>query len=87
MLAASLSAGLIAVPESLHKGTDSSPWTLTAYADNRTAVVNVDRLNVRSGPGTSYSKVTTLTAGTAVTVTGETTGSDGYVWYSISYSG
>ncbi|MDD5833547.1 MAG: SH3 domain-containing protein [Clostridiales bacterium] len=63
----------------------SSPFSLTAYAQNRQASVNTDRLNVRSGPGTSYSKVATLTAGTAVTVTGETKGSDGYTWYSISF--
>ena len=58
--------------------------TLTAYAD-QAAMVNTDTLNVRSGPGTSYSKVTTLTAGTAVTVTGETAGTDGYTWYSINF--
>lgn len=58
---------------------------MTAYAENISATVNTDRLNVRSGPGTSYSKVATLGAGTAVTVTSETNGSDGYVWYAISY--
>lgn len=58
---------------------------MTAYAENISATVNTDRLNVRSGPGTSYSKVATLGAGTAVTVTSETKGSDGYVWYAISY--
>ncbi len=62
-------------------------FTLNSYADTGSAVINTDRVNVRSGPGTSYSKVTTLTAGTAVTVTSETKGSDGYTWYQISYSG
>ena len=59
-------------------------FTLTAYAD-QAAMVNTDTLNVRSGPGTSYSKVATLTGGTAVTVTGETAGTDGYTWYSINF--
>ena len=83
LLAFNLCAGLIAVPD--FAGREA--FSLTSYADNRSAVVNSDRLNVRSGPGTSNSKVATLNAGTAVTVTGETTGSDGYVWYKISWSG
>ena len=83
MLSLSLCTGLIAVPEFAGR----SQLTLTSYADSRTAVINSDRVNVRSGPGTSNSKVATLTAGTAVTVTGETQGSDGYVWYKISWNG
>ena len=59
--------------------------TLTSYADNGSGFVNTDRLNVRSGPGTSYDKVATLGAGTQVTILGETTGSDGYQWYNISF--
>ncbi len=83
MLSLSLCTGLIAVPEF----AGSSQLTLISYADSRSAVINTDRVNVRSGPGTSNSKVATLTAGTAVTVTGETKGSDGYTWYSISWNG
>ena len=67
--------------------SNTGSFTLISYADSRAAVINTDRVNVRSGPGTSNSKVTTLTAGTAVTVTGETKGQDGYTWYQISYSG
>ena len=68
-------------------GAENLGFALTSYADNRSAVVNIDRLNVRSGPGTSSSKVAVLTSGTAVTVTGETKGSDGYTWYKIAWSG
>ena len=62
------------------------PGMITSYAENISASVNTDKLNVRSGPGTSYSKVATLGAGTAVTITSETKGSDGYTWYGISFS-
>ena len=46
-----------------------------------------DGVNVRSGAGTSYGVVMSLNGGTVVTVTGSTKGSDGYVWYAISYGG
>ena len=62
-------------------------FTFISYADNKTAIVNTDRVNVRSGPGTSNSKVATLTAGTGITVTGEVKGNDGYTWYKISWNG
>lgn len=51
----------------------------------RSATINASSLNVRSGPGTSYSRVAKLTRGTAVTVTNETTGSDGRIWYQIRF--
>ncbi|MGL5434388.1 MAG: SH3 domain-containing protein [Lachnospiraceae bacterium] len=60
---------------------------LTAYAyTERTATVNASTLNVRSGPGTSNSQVAKLAKGTAVTVIGETTASDGKLWYQIRFS-
>lgn len=55
-----------------------------AYTE-RDAVVTGDVVNVRTGPGTSYSKVIQLTQGTKVTVTDEATASDGKVWYKIKY--
>lgn len=82
-LTALVTAFSFAAPAFLSAG---APWQLTVYAATA-AVVNTDRLNVRSGPGTSYGKVATLGAGTQVSVTSETTGSDGYTWYAISYSG
>lgn len=60
---------------------------LTAYAyTERTATVNASTLNVRSGAGTSYSQVTQLAKGASVTVIGETTSSDGKLWYQIRFS-
>ncbi len=47
------------------------------------ATVNASSLNVRSGPGTGYSAITTLSRGTAVTVIDETMASDGRKWYQI----
>ncbi len=60
----------------------------TSYAYTaRSAVINASSLNVRSGPGTNYSRAARLTRGTAVTVINETTGSDGRVWYQIRFTG
>ncbi len=49
--------------------------------------VGSDTLNVRSGPGTSYSKIDELSTGTTVTIIGEDHASDGALWYQIRYSG
>ena len=48
------------------------------------AVVNCDALNMRSGAGTNYSVVTTLTKNTAVTITAEAKDSNGTLWYKIT---
>lgn len=48
------------------------------------AVVNCDALNMRSGAGTNYSVVTTLSKNTAVTITGEAKDSNGTTWYKIT---
>ncbi len=60
---------------------------IVSRADERAAVVNATTLNVRSGAGTGFSLVDKLTNGAAVAVIGETTGSDGMVWYRIRFSG
>lgn len=57
-----------------------------AYTE-RSASVNASTLNVRSGPGTSYSSVGKLAQGTAITVIGESTASDGKLWYQIRFTG
>lgn len=57
-----------------------------AYME-RSATVNASSLNVRSGPGTTYSIVTKLTSGAAVTVIDEKTASDGALWYQIRVKG
>ncbi len=52
----------------------------------KTGVVDVDdSLNVRSGPGTSYSRIGTLTDGQVVRIVGEGNASDGTLWYQIKY--
>lgn len=48
----------------------------------RTGTVTASTLNVRSGPGTSYSIVTTVSSGTAVTILEERP-----YWYRITWSG
>ncbi len=48
--------------------------------------MNATSLNVRSGPGTTYSIVTKLTNGASVSVTDEKNGSDGALWYQIRVS-
>lgn len=50
----------------------------------RTGVLNTggSSLNLRSGPGTSYTKVTSIPAGAVLTITAEESG-----WYAVSYGG
>ena len=64
---------------------NENPWVIYAET-NRAATVNATSLNVRSGPGTGNSVVKQLLYGTAVTVTEETTGSDGKRWYKIRFT-
>ena len=64
-----------------------SPY-INAYAyTEKAATVNATSLNVRSGPGTTYSVVTKLTNGASVTVTDEKNAADGALWYQIRVSG
>ena len=63
--------------------TDS--LVLKSQAASWTGYVNADRMNVRSGPGTTYSAVGVLTDNAQVAVISETRGNDGYTWYQISY--
>jgi beta-N-acetylglucosaminidase/uncharacterized protein YraI len=64
-----------------------SPY-INAYAyTEKAATVNATSLNVRSGPGTTYSVVTKLTNGASVTVIDEKNASDGALWYQIRVSG
>ena len=55
------------------------------YAAGETAVVAADLLNVRSGPGTGYSRIGSLTEGKTFVVTGSAKDSSGVVWYKFSY--
>ena len=65
--------------------TDGWFHPMTSYAS--TARANATSLNVRSGPGTTYSIAGKLTNGKTVTVLGQTTGSDGKTWSQIRFTG
>lgn len=58
---------------------------LPVYADTQTGTVTASSLSIRTGPGTSYSLITTLTNGTKVAVTGSAAAADGTTWYKISF--
>lgn len=64
----------------------SLPYIESYAYTERSATVNASSLNVRSGPGTTYSVVTKLTNGAAVTVIDEKTASDGALWYQIRFN-
>jgi len=53
---------------------------------SQVATIKASNVNVRSGPGTNYSKLTQLKLGAQVMVTDEQTGSDGSTWCSILYN-
>lgn len=79
--AAFLLALLLAVNACLGYVTNISSYAYTA----RSATVKATSLNVRSGPGTSYSIVAKLTSGAAVTVIDEKKASDGALWYQLRF--
>ncbi len=51
-----------------------------------TVTTSSSPLNVRSGPGTSYSKLGTLAKGSSVTITGSSKDKNGKVWYQYQFS-
>lgn len=57
-----------------------------AYAEKQGTII-ASSLNVRSGPGTGNVSIARLANGTAVTVIGEDTASDGVLWYKIRFTG
>ncbi|MBQ6632768.1 MAG: SH3 domain-containing protein [Ruminococcus sp.] len=56
-----------------------------AFAADQTGKVTADVLNIRSGAGTNYGVVGTVTYGKTVTVTGSAKDGSGNVWYKIKY--
>lgn len=52
-----------------------------------TVYVTSDTLNVRSGPGTGYSIIDTISYGTNGLIIDGPVSADGYVWYEIEYVG
>lgn len=57
-----------------------------SYAAGETAKVTASELYVRSGAGTSYSKIGTLKKGKTFTVTGTAKDKSGVKWYKFKYS-
>lgn len=57
-----------------------------AYTEKQGTII-ASSLNVRSGPGTGNASIARLANGTAVTVIGEDTASDGVLWYKIRFTG
>jgi beta-N-acetylglucosaminidase/uncharacterized protein YraI len=83
MLIISIIAGLFAY---------FTPKTTYAY-EQKSGIVKVDDvLNVRTGPGTSYGKLTSngsnvrLANGTALTIIGEEYATDGSKWYQVKFT-
>ncbi len=60
-------------------------FSMVSLADTA-AIVTATSLNVRSGPGTTNKAVGKLNYGASVNVMGQTTGSDGKVWYQIRFN-
>lgn len=61
---------------------------MTAFAaETTTLTVTGDVVNVRSGAGTSYSKVTTVTQSTVLTSLGTAKDSSGTTWYKVKVNG
>ncbi|NLD20277.1 MAG: SH3 domain-containing protein [Clostridiales bacterium] len=56
------------------------------YADGETGKVATDVLNVRSGAGTNYSRIGTITQGKTFTVTGTAKDSYGVTWYKFTFN-
>lgn len=50
------------------------------------SITGGDNVRVRPDASTSGSFITTVSNGTAITVTGQATGTDGYVWYLVKFS-
>ncbi len=57
-----------------------------AYAAGETGKVTASELNVRSGAGTSYSKIGTLKKGKTFTITGSAKDKAGTKWYKFKYN-
>lgn len=73
-------------------GTNLSGWVASQYlgagggspwAPGTAVSVSVDRLNLRTGAGTSYQVIRAYSRGTSATVTGNGTWANGYLWVPV----
>lgn len=67
-------------------GSGSETTNTEIALTNKKATVKEGPLNVRSGPGTSYSKLGQLAKGKTVTLVSKVTTSAGTVWYKYKYN-
>ncbi len=56
-----------------------------AYAE-KTGVLTGTNVNVRTGPGTEYSRITQVNTGQQVTIVGEATATTGNLWYQVRFT-
>lgn len=59
--------------------------TAVTAMTSQSATIKADSVNVRSQASTSANAVATVKKGTAITLTGTATGTDGKKWYQVSY--
>lgn len=59
---------------------------LTTVCEEKRGYVTDDNVNVREGAGTDYDKVTQLSTGHELTITGESTTAEGVLWYRIVFT-
>lgn len=59
--------------------------TENVYAAEKTGTLTGTNVNVRTGPGTSYSRITRLNTGDQVTILDTVSTSDTYSWYKIGF--
>lgn len=68
------------------KPTEPSSAPAETAVNKKGTVAGTDSLNVRSGPGTGYTKLGTLSKGTVITVLAKVKNAAGELWYRFSYS-
>lgn len=66
--------------------TKSTAPAVTAVSNTKGTVTSSSGLNVRSGAGTSYTKLGFLAKGKTFTITGKTKDSSGSLWYRLNYN-
>ncbi len=67
--------------------TSSTSSGVTSVSNTTGTVTASDGLNVRSGPGTKYSRIGGLDKGKTFTITGKAQDSSGTWWYRLTFSG
>jgi uncharacterized protein YgiM (DUF1202 family) len=74
-------------PKPSSGGSNSPIDGCTYYPSYFNGQISASSLNMRTGPGTSYSIISSLSSGSSVKVTGVYKNSSGGYWYQINYNG